>query len=243
MRGLLLLSIVGVALYALLLFTDNVLRDSETKDAFAKAQPSQTADRTLRAWGSNLPALVIQQPQEMPRQYSGGSSEGDGQLVVSEESPEAKLGDAEQEPVEWAEIVLAARAHAEASVSSPTIRFYSPGTQLQIVRRQDGWVEVIDPATQERGWVFERYVLSIEGPRTQTAMDSQIQDKLSTPQSTGRAMPSAKQRNRSAKPAVQAADTSITKSEMRRGRWARRDVRQRRFGFFGRRFTTFDAAW
>ena len=148
MRGLLLLSIVGVALYALLLFTDNVLRDSETKDAFAKAQPSQTADRTLRAWGSNLPALVIQQPQEMPRQYSGGSSEGDEQLAASEESPEAKLGDAEQEPVEWAEIVLAARAHGEASVSSPTIRFYSPGTQLQIVRRQDGWAEVIDPATR-----------------------------------------------------------------------------------------------
>ena len=57
------------------------------------------------------------------------------------------MGYAEQEPVEWAEIMLAARAHSEASVSSPTIRFYTPGIQLQILRRQDGWVEVIDPAT------------------------------------------------------------------------------------------------
>ena len=244
MRGFLLLSIVGVALYALLLFTDNALRESPTEEAFGKAQPSHAAERTLRAWGRNLPALVIQQPPEPRSQYSGGDFGADGQLAASEQSTEAKLGYAEQEPVEWAEIMLAARAHSEASVSSPTIRFYTPGIQLQILRRQDGWVEVIDPATQERGWVFERYVLSIEGPRsTQTTMDSGTEDKLSTPQSTGRAMPSAKQRSRSAKPVVQAAEKLITKSEMRRARWAGRDDRRRRFGLFGRRFATFDAPW
>ena len=59
MRGLLLLSIVGVALYALLLFTDNALRESHTEEAFGKPQPSHAAERTLRAWGHNLPALVI----------------------------------------------------------------------------------------------------------------------------------------------------------------------------------------
>ena len=105
MRGLLLLSIVGVALYALLLFTDNALRESQTEDAFGKPQPSRAADRTLRAWGHNLPALVIQQPTEPPSQYSGGDSGADGELAVSEKSTEAKVGYAEQEPVEWAEVV------------------------------------------------------------------------------------------------------------------------------------------
>jgi hypothetical protein len=243
MRGLLLLSIVGVALYALLLITDNALRESHTEQALVEAQPSHAVDRTLRAWGRNLPALVIQQPSEPPSQESGGDFGADGQLVASEKSTEAKLDYAAQEPVEWAEIVLAARAHSEASVSSPTIRFYTPGIELQIVRRQDGWVEVIDPATQERGWVFERYVLSVEGPNTQSAMDSGTEVKLSTPKSTSRALPSAKQRNRSANPVVQAAETFITKSEMRRARWAGRDDRRRRFGLFGRRFAPFGAAW
>jgi hypothetical protein len=243
MRGLLLLSIVGVALYAILLFADNALRERQTEDAFGKAQPSHAADRTLRAWGRNLSALVIQQP-EPPSQYSGGDSGADGELAASGESTEATVGYAEQEPVEWVEVVLAARAHSEASVSSPTIRFYSSGIELQIVRRQDGWVEVIDPATHERGWVFERYILSIEGPRSiQTAMDSRTEDKLSTPKSTSRALPNAKQRSRSAKPAVQAVDKFITKSEMRRARWAGRDDHRRRFGLFGRRFATFDAPW
>ena len=41
MRGLLLLSIVGVALYALLLFTDNVLRDSETKTPSQRPSPAK----------------------------------------------------------------------------------------------------------------------------------------------------------------------------------------------------------
>ena len=72
MRGLLLLSIVGVALYALLLFTDNVLRDSETEDAFAKAQPSQTADRTLRAWGSNLPRWGFNNHKKYRSSIQGG---------------------------------------------------------------------------------------------------------------------------------------------------------------------------
>ena len=151
MRGFLLLSIVGVALYALLLFTDNALRESPTEEAFGKAQPSHAAERTLRAWGRNLPALVIQQPPEPRSQYSGGDFGADGQLAASEQSTEAKLGYAEQEPVEWAEIMLAARAHSEASVSSPTIRFYTPGIQLQILRRQDGWVEVIDPQLRNVG--------------------------------------------------------------------------------------------
>ena len=66
--------------------------------------------------------------------------------------------------LEWAKVTLAARVHSEASVSSAIIRFYPPGTVLQVVRRENGGLERLDPATQERGWVFEKYLSSIDGP-------------------------------------------------------------------------------
>ena len=178
MRALLLLSLVGIALYALLVLTFNVVPNGRVEDTFAgKTQPNHPIDRELRSWGANLPALVnSQQPQ--PQQNVAHAptermSDADqpaaspGNLVPSE------LDSSKQDHVEWTKVMLAARAHGEASVSSPTIRFYSPGTQLQVVSRQNGWLQLLDPVTQERGWVFEKYLVLIDGPSpTQTALES-----------------------------------------------------------------------
>ena len=69
-------------------------------------------------------------------------------------------------------MVLAAQTHSQASVSSPTVRFYRPGTKLQVVRREGIWFEVSDPVTQERGWVLGQYLASIDGPTpTQVATE------------------------------------------------------------------------
>ncbi len=70
-------------------------------------------------------------------------------------------------------MVFAAKVHSGASVSSPAVRYYRPGTELQVERREGGWVGVSDPVTQERGWVFEKYLSSIDGPSPiQAAADS-----------------------------------------------------------------------
>ena len=75
------------------------------------------------------------------------------------------------QPIEWARVVLAARVHGDASVSSPTLRFCQPGTTLQVVNRQNGWVQITDPTSGEGGWVFEQYLVPADGPTaTQTAM-------------------------------------------------------------------------
>ena len=65
MRALLLLSLVGIAIYALLVLTSNVVPNGRVEDTFAgKTQPNHPIDRELRSWGANLPALVnSQQPQ------------------------------------------------------------------------------------------------------------------------------------------------------------------------------------
>ena len=70
MRALLLLSLVGVALYALLVLTSNVVPDGKVDDTFAgKSQPSHPIDRELRSWGSNLPALANSPQPSHPQQH------------------------------------------------------------------------------------------------------------------------------------------------------------------------------
>jgi hypothetical protein len=73
---------------------------------------------------------------------------------------QVKVGDGEQ----WAEVVLAARAHSAASVSSPTVRHYRVGTRLKVIDRKSGWIKVIDPTTSKQGWIFEKYLMLKEGP-------------------------------------------------------------------------------
>ena len=189
MRALLFLSVTGAALCALLVVTQNVIPADKVEDTFAgQTQLYNPADRDLRSWGSNLHALVISQPPspQSPQQNAayGRSPNREGQsserMAGVDDRPAAsenkltasEMNGAEGDLFEWAKVTLAARVHSEASVSSAIIRFYPPGTVLQVVRRENGWLELLDPATQERGWVFEKYLSSIDGPSaTQAAIE------------------------------------------------------------------------
>ena len=234
MRALLLLSLVGVALYALLVFTSNVVPNGRVEDAFAgKTQPNHPIDRELRSWAANLPALVnSQQPQ--PQQNVAHAptermSDADQPAASTGNLAASELDSSKQDHVEWTKVMLAARAHGEASVSSPTTRFYRPGTQLQVVSRQNGWLQLLDPVTQERGWVFEKYLVSIDGPSpTQTALESTTE-----PSPAKVASPKSRKLSRSSKLTVRAGDLKVAKSDRRPGRWARRGDRRRNLGLFG----------
>jgi len=241
MRGFLLLSVVGAVLYGLLLFTANDGPDRKADYSLGgRIAPNRPAGRALRSWGSNLPGLVIKQTSD--GLGTEQTARGEGRFDVSQEKlAQATVGSALQAQPQTAKVVLAARVHSEPSVSSPTVRFFSPGTELQVVRRESGWVELFDPAAQERGWVFESYVWSAgDFSRTQTA--SLREDELAKPNPTNRVVPTSKQLSGSAKAGSQVA-TKLVASELKRGRWARRGDRGRRLGLFGRRFATFDTSW
>ena len=238
MRALLFLSLVGAALYALLVLTHNVVPDGKAEDTFAsKTQPNHPIDRELRSWGANLSALAIsQQPSpQHPQQNAAHAptermSGADDQPAVSPGNlAAAEFDSSKQDHVEWAKVLLAARVHSEASVSSPTIRFYRPGTELQVVSRENGWFQLLDPVTQERGWVFDRYLGSIDGPSpTQAAMGSTTE-----PLPAEVTSPKSQKPSRSSKLTIRAGDLEVAKSDRRRGRWARRDDRRRNLGLFG----------
>ena len=235
-RFLLFLSILGAAIYGLLICTHDVLTEETAEKTYTEqAQPNQPVEH-LSSWGSYLPDRSISQNSQLatsqpstplPPQQSGEPSQNSerntDQVATAENkatSPDS--GDTEPKPVELAQVVLAAQTHSQASVSSPTVRFYSPGTELQVVRREGIWFEVSDPVTQERGWVLAQYLSSIESPTP-----TQVATELPTePLTIKPASPKSNKRHRSAGK-TRPLDRVATADQ-----WNRRADRRRGFGLF-----------
>ena len=250
MKGFLLfLSLVGVVIYALLAITHDGLQDGRTQNTFAdQTQPNPAVIEHLSSWGAYLPSgslsqkpavalATSQQPAALPPQLNPSQDSelkpGAGhELAASEDKvPAFESYGAAQERFERAKVVLAATMHSEGSVSAPTLRYYRPGTELKVVSRGDGWIQVSDPVTQERGWIFEKYLSSIDSSSlTQTAMESTTQPLAAKP-----ALPKSKKRSRSAR----SAGFRVARQDPWSGRWTERAGR-RGFGLF-RPFARFAA--
>ncbi len=228
-RLLLSLCLVGAAAYTFNTL-DKFIPDGKAEDTSAgQTQPNHPVVRDLRSWGPYLPSQSLsqtsQQPAPLPPRQNGPRPYEENQPASEDKTASSVSDGAEQQPVEWAKVVLAAQVHSEASVSSPTVRFYRPGTKLRVVRRENGWLELSDPVTQERGWVFAKYLSSVDGPSPSATRAAREE-----PLPTKPALPSSKKGKRSAKPALK--DVVVTELGPRSGRWARRGDGQPRVGLF-----------
>ena len=235
MKGLLFICLVGAAIYGALVVTHDLL-PSDTAEV-AAPKPNNAHGRQLRSWGSNLPALASSTSQEvslplhkspvMPGLYeSDRSQHSNGSPAPGEASTSAQDGGTADAQSEWANVVLAARVHSEASVSSPTIRFYQAGTALRVVGRESGWLQVIDFTSGERGWVFEKYLAPTGSPTvTQTA---QVISDSKTSSEPKRINPTPKKHN-SSRPADEFA---FAQFDPQNSQWSRRAPRRGGLGFF-----------
>ena len=240
MRGLLFLGVVGAAIYALLVYTHHALQRGEAEDTFAgQTQPNQPVAQHLNSWGTHLASRSLSQNQQQSaplpsQQKAAGEPRSNDPSQNSERKPGARYQTAASEAkapvsasesvvsVEWAKVVLAARMHDQASVSSPTVRFYTPGTDLQVVRRESGWLQVYDLVTQERGWVLENYLVATDGPSSTQAASLEL---TTEPLSTKAASPKSKNWSRSSKRSKSAVNR-VARWEPRSFRWARRADRR-----------------
>jgi hypothetical protein len=236
-RFLLFLSLIGAAIYGLLIYTHDVLTDEKAEKTYTEqAQPNHPVQH-LSSWGSYLPDRSISQnsqlatsqpstplPPQQTEEPSQNSERNADQVATSEnKATSSESGD----PVELAKVVLAAQTHSQASVSSPTVRFYRPGTEVQVVRREGIWFEVSDPVTQERGWVLAQYLSSIDSPiPAQVATESTTEPLTVAPPS-----PKSNKRHRAAKPAVRDR-VVVANADPWNGRWSRRADRRRGAGLF-----------
>ena len=241
MKGfLILVGLVGAAIYGVLIFTHDALTDGKTENTrIGQVQPIVPSTH-LSSWDAYLPTRSQRQNPELatgqptpavPEQSDDLSQSKRGGLAASESraaSYESNAG--EPEPVEWTRVVLAAEMHGQASVSAPTLRYYRPGTELQVVRREGIWFLVSDPVTQERGWILEQYLSSIAATSpTQVAIESTTESPTATPASPK----STKfKRTRSAKRAVRSHGVAVAKADPWRGQWPPRAYRRPGFGLF-----------
>ncbi|MGH6866586.1 MAG: SH3 domain-containing protein [Methyloceanibacter sp.] len=74
------------------------------------------------------------------------------------------LGQAAEGPAEWVEVVSAVDVHARPKQSSETVKVVEKGLKLVVTARDKNWVEVSDPATSTKGWVYKRFLKPTEPP-------------------------------------------------------------------------------
>jgi hypothetical protein len=243
MKGLLFLMGVGAAIYAFLVITHDSLR-GDTNDTLAfQTRLNQSVDQKVSSWDSYLPSRSASEASQLATlerptagddvvQDSEQAGRADEQLAASEDTattPERE--GAKSELVERAKVVLAAQSHSQASVSSPTVHFYRPGTELQVVRREGIWFQVLDPVTQDPGWVLEQYLVSSDDRTpTQVAMASIPDSGPLAPTPAKPAIPKSKKHSRSAKHPVRGV--VVASVDPWNDRWSRRAERRRGFGLF-----------
>jgi hypothetical protein len=222
-------------------------------------------ERKLRSWGSTLKSLgsdsqgrvvAPQQPsisptlkQEALYQPDGAAGNEAAQAapepgarpVVETAGPAETAHDAAH--LAWVKVVYGAKAHSAASISSPITKFYPPGKELQLLGRENGWIELLDPATQERGYVFERYLVAIDGPSPSPAV-TQASTKLPPVKAASKAAQRPQTPRLATKPLQQAINDAgtarpedVALSGKKRDRTARKEERRERkmFRLFGSR--------
>ena len=105
MRGLLLMSITGAALYGLLMLSNHFLPQEKPEFTIAANDHAAGANRTLRSWGASLPALVVEPQQRLAEQSPVGGNQDAVPDVVEPQSADAKATptlDAMNLPIETA---------------------------------------------------------------------------------------------------------------------------------------------
>jgi SH3 domain-containing protein len=102
------------------------------------------------------PAMEDSQSIAPPR----GDMQGEPLPTGESSEPSATpVPDPEQHEANWVVVIRWATVHSRPSVSAPIVGSYSVGTELQLTDHQQGWFQVLDPATSQRGWIYERYYL------------------------------------------------------------------------------------
>jgi hypothetical protein len=269
MRALVVLSLAGAAAYMLIPVSEEREWNAGEKVSTARLDPLPQdpllqGERKLRSWGSTLKSLgsdsqgrvaAPQQPSIAPTLKQEALYQPDGAAgnEASQAAPDTVARPAAETAgpaeavydaahVAWVKVVHGAKAHSAASISSPITKFYPPGKELQILGRESGWIELLDPATQERGYVFERYLVAIDGPSPIQAV-TQASTELAPVKAASKAAakPQAPRLASKPVPAINAVGTAHPEDDAlsgkKRDRAARKEERRERkmFRLFGGR--------
>ena len=145
-RLLLLFWVFGAALYAV---------NTSSLPLPSRSAQMQTASVTVPA--SPMPSSVSLSAPVAPSASGVVPSDdlaGTKSEIATTESPKSAQRSGEAY-YERSRLSRGAFVHKGPSVSSPLVGYYSAGTELQLLRREGGWVNIVQPASLKEGWIYE----------------------------------------------------------------------------------------
>jgi hypothetical protein len=216
MKKLLLLGLLGAALYVANTFT--------TSSSTCPPEEKKTT-ANVKYVLSPQPKAVSTPPAKLPQALKAAAAPTapipqDVSLTGSVKGQTAKIPTPNNKPVsseigtelskvgggQWVKVSLDAKMHNAPSVSAPIVRYYRVGTELRIIDRQPGWIKVAAPLTSEHGWIYEKYLTPKDKPdQTQAGLQ--------------------------ASPLTNAVSTARLKKQPRQYGWKRRRTHQPPIGF------------
>ena len=95
-------------------------------------------------------------------------------LLGTKESSAPPISESGNEEAIWVVVSRAASVHSGPSVSAPIVYRHPLGTELRLIDYQQGWFQVLDPATAQQGWIYEKYLEAIRAPNQRQATSQPI---------------------------------------------------------------------
>jgi hypothetical protein len=71
---------------------------------------------------------------------------------------------------DWVAVVDAVNMRSNASSAAPVLKVQSKGVRLRVLSRDGNWINVVEPGTSLKGWVYTKYVQSAEPDSRQTRL-------------------------------------------------------------------------
>jgi len=65
---------------------------------------------------------------------------------------------------EWVEVASAVNVRKGPSSTDETFKVAQKGTKLRVVERDGNWVHISDPATEQDGWIYTRFLAETDAP-------------------------------------------------------------------------------
>ncbi len=177
----------GVSRLAIKLITpdDKVVADTETELKVVASAPSAQAAEPADAGAAIVPATATASD---PSQDDGAATEeertapqtavaptDDAQTAPSEKSDPA----AAEGPTAWVQPSAYVNLRDAPSSSSRVIGVIAKGAKIPVLERKRGWLQVTNPATSDKGWIYSGYVDGApkSRPRTKRAATPEPEQK------------------------------------------------------------------
>ena len=143
--------------------------ESEPASVVESAPPEQTVQAVAPNFAASTPppqrrpassakterAVKIASVKTVAIKPPGATGRHDGALA---------LGPAPESPAEWVEIVRPVNMRIRPRQSAATVKITKKGLKLRVTARDKKWVQVNDPATSTKGWIYSRFLKPTEPP-------------------------------------------------------------------------------